>query len=397
MRRTFVIAPVVTVLVIAGMYWLMLHGYLELTAWLLVVAVLGMIGAAAWEFRRGHRTGPVILLAGAVLTAGVVGAYGWNLNRKLDNIDRADDSVLQKGKRPAKAKTEAINILLMGADDPDQKDDKPSVAELLADGEWDPGAYRSDTMMVVHIPADRKSAYIVSVPRDSYVPIHDAEGVAQGRNKINAAFAQYGPFGTLRTIENLSDLRLDHMAIIDFQGFRDLSTAVGGVDVFVPEGFYDSKQKVEWEQGTNHLEGVKALQYVRTRHGLANGDFDRVDRQQNFLRALMSKVLEDGTIGNPVKLTNTLEAITSHLTVDESWSSREIRGLAFSLRGLNAGKVRFMTLPLDRYETVEGAGSVNIIAQQRARQLWKAVEDDSVGRYLKAHPEDELPDPENVS
>ena len=397
MRRTFVAAPVVTVLVIAGLYWLMLHGFLELTAWLLVVAVLGLLVAAVWEFRRGHRKGPVILLAGAVITASVVGAYGWNLNSKLDNIDRADDSVLQKGKRPPKVKSEAVNILLMGADDPNQRVEKPSVSELLADGEWDPGAYRSDSMMVVHIPANRKSAYVVSVPRDSYVTIHDAEGAEQGRNKINAAFSQYGPFGTLRTIENLSDLRLDHMAIIDFQGFRDLTTAIGGVDVFVPESFYDSQQDVEWEQGSNHLEGVKALQYVRTRHGLANGDFDRVDRQQNFLRALMGKVLDDGTIGNPMTFTDTLEAITQHLTVDESWESGDIRGLALSLRSLDSSKVRFMTLPLDRYESVPGAGSVNIIAEQRARTLWKAVADDAVGKYLKAYPEDELPDPEDVS
>ena len=154
---------------------------------------------------------------------------------------------------------------------------------------------------------------------------------------------------------------------------------------------------MEWKQGDNHLEGVKALQYVRTRQGLANGDFDRVDRQQNFLRALMGKVLDDGTIGNPLKFTDTLEAITQHLTVDQSWSSGDIRSLALSLRSLDGGKVRFMTLPLDRYESVPGAGSVNIIAAQRAKTLWKAVSEDAVGGYLKAHPEDELPDPKDVS
>ncbi len=398
MRRTYVVAPVVTVLAVGGLYWLMLHGYLELTAYLLVIAVLGMLAAAVWEWRRGHRTGPVILLVGAIFTATVVGAYGWNLNQKLDNIQRADDSVLDKGVRPVKKKdTEALNILLMGADNPNQLEKKPTVSELLADGEWDPGAYRSDTMMVVHIPANRKSAYVVSVPRDSYVTIHDEEGGKHGKNKINEAFSQYGPFGTFRTIENLSNLRIDHMAIIDFEGFRDLSSAVGGVDVYVPESFYDSKQKITWEQGTNHLEGKRALQYVRTRHGLANGDFDRVDRQQNFLRALMSKVLDDGTIGNPVKFTDTLEAITNHLTVDESWSSGDIRSLALSLRNLEAKKVRFMTLPLDHYETLPQVGAVNIIQKERARELWKAVADDSVGRYLKKYPEDELPDPKDVN
>ena len=397
MRRTFVVAPVATVLAVAGLYALMLHGYLELTAWLLVIAVLAMVGAAVWEFHNGHRKGPVILLVGAVLTATVVGAYGWNLNSKLDNIQRADDTVLDKGTRPTKVKKEAVNILLMGADNPNQRENKPTVAELLADGEWDPGAYRSDSMMVVHLPADRKSAYVVSVPRDSYVPIYDGEGIKHGKNKINEAFSQYGPFGTLRTLEKLGDLRIDHMAVIDFEGFRDLTTAVGGVDVYVPEAFYDSKQKVEWKQGTNHLEGVKALQYVRTRHGLANGDFDRVDRQQNFLRALMGKVLADGTIGNPVKFTDTLEAITKNLTVDASWKSGDIRSLALSLRNLDSKKVRFMTLPLDHYETVPDAGSVNIIAAERARELWDAVETDKVGRYLRANPDDELPEPKDVS
>src|ERR671920_2325505 len=130
----------------------------------------------------------------------------------------------------------------MGADNPQRLVKKPTVAELLEDGKWDPGAYRSDTMMVVHIPADRKTAYVVSVPRDSYVPIYDDEGNEHDRNKINAAFAEYGPFGTLRTIEELSGVRIDHMAVIDYAGFKDLTAAIDGVDVYVPEAVYDIKQ-----------------------------------------------------------------------------------------------------------------------------------------------------------
>jgi len=397
MRRTFVIAPVAALLVIAGLYWLMLHGYLELTAYLLVVAVLAMIGFAIWEFRRGHRKGPAILLAGALVTAGTVGVYGWNLNSKLDNIQRVKDDVIQKGERPPKKQTEAVNILLMGADNPNQLEDKPTVGELLSDGTWDPGAYRSDTVMVLHVPADRKAAYVVSVPRDSYVTIYDGEGNPHGKNKVNEAFSEYGPFGTWRTIENLSGLRMDHMAIIDFEGFRDLTSAVGGVDVYVPEEVYDYKQDVTWQKGWNHLEGNLALKYVRTRHGLSNGDFDRVARQQNFLRSLMSEVLADDTIGNPLKFTDTLEAITRNLTVDESWQTGSIRSLAFSMRGLDSKKVKFLTLPLDHYENVPAAGSVNIIDQKQSKQLWKAVSDDKLGPYLKKYPDDELPDPKDVS
>ncbi len=234
----------------------------------------------------------------------------------------------------------------MGADNPQRLVKKPTVAELLEDGQWDPGAYRSDTMMVVHIPADRKTAYVVSVPRDSYVPIYDAEGEQHGKNKINAAFAEYGPFGTWRTIENLSGVHIDHMAVIDYAGFNELTEAIGGVDVFVPQTVYDSAQDQEWTQGWHHVEGELALKYVRMRHGLLGGDFDRIDRQQNFLRAVLQKTLSDGTIGNPVKLSKVLGAITGHLAVDGDWSTKDLRNLALSLRGLNSKNVRFMTLPL---------------------------------------------------
>ena len=288
--------------------------------------------------------------------------------------------------RPAQEPTKAVNILLMGADNPQRLVKKPTVAALLEDGEWDPGAYRSDTMMVVHIPADRKAAYIVSVPRDSYVPIFDAEGNEHDRNKINESFSEYGPFGTLRTIENLSGVRLNHLAVIDYAGFNDLTTAIGGVDVYIPETVEDTQQDVTWEQGWTHLEGERALQYVRTRHGLLEGDFDRIDRQQNFLRAVLRKTLADGTIGNPFKLTDVLSAISTHLAVDGDWSTKDIRSLAISLRGIDASKVRFMTLPLLRYQDIPGVGSSNIIDTQAAKLLWKAVLDDKVGPYLKKHP-----------
>ena len=217
--------------------------------------------------------------------------------------------MLDEGDRPEREPTEALNILLMGADNPTRLVEKPTIAELLAKGEWDAGAYRSDTVMVMHVPADRSAAYVVSIPRDSLVTIYDETGDPHGENKVNDAFSAYGPFGTWRTIENLSGLRLDHMAIIDYGGFKDLTTAIGGVDVYVPESVYDSQQDQQWDQGWVHLEDELALKYVRMRYGLLNGDFDRVARQQNFLRAVLQKTLSSGTVGNPVKFTRTLEAV----------------------------------------------------------------------------------------
>ena len=167
--------------------------------------------------------------------------------------------------------------------------EKPTVAELLATGEWDAGAYRSDTVMVMHVPADRSAAYVVSVPRDSLVTIYDDTGKPHGQNKVNDAFSAYGPFGTWRTVENLSGLRLDHMAIIDYGGSRTsparsaASTSTSRVRSTTPS------RTSSGTQGWVHLEDELALKYVRMRYGLLNGDFDRVARQQNFLRAVLQQ------------------------------------------------------------------------------------------------------------
>jgi len=394
-----VAAVVGTVLYVVLTGWLMLHGHIDVAVALLVIGVLAVLGLAVWAWRRGHRRWSVGLVAAALVVVATTGAYAYSLNQKIEMIPRINDQVLNTNKqdRPQKPHNKSLNILLMGADNPQRLVKKPTVAQLLEDGKWDPGAYRSDTMMIVHIPADRKTAYVVSVPRDSYVPIYDAKGRQHGRNKINEAFSAYGPFGTWRTVENLSHVHLDHMAVIDYAGFTDLTEAIGGVEVYVPQTVYDIKQDQEWTKGWHHVQGELALKYVRMRHGLLEGDFDRIDRQQNFLRAVLQKTLADGTVGNPFKLNRVLGAITDHLAVDESWSTKDLRNLALSLRGIDSKRVRFMTLPLLRYQTIPAVGDANIIDDRAAARLWKAVLDDKVGPYLKEHPQDELPAPKSVS
>ena len=113
--------------------------------------------------------------------------------------------------------------------------------------------------MVVHISGDRKQVSVVSIPRDTLVTLYDASGVATHKAKINAAFSEYGPAGAIATVEHLTNLRMDHIAIIDWAGFKDLSTAVGGVPVHIPQSFYDPKQKVQWNAGDHVLEGKEAL------------------------------------------------------------------------------------------------------------------------------------------
>lgn len=338
-------------------------------------------------FRR-HRVLLVLALVG-VLALSACGGWAFYLNNKISNVPRVALD-LDEHRRPehvgGKA-AEAMNILLAGAD----AGNGPSIAEAVASGHWPAYSHRSDTIMILHITADREKAYLVSVPRDSWVHI---DGL--GMSKINAAFSMGGPSLYVKTLEDFSGLRMDHLAIIDWDGFKDLTKALGGVEIYIPQTVTDSSQGITWEKGTQTLAGKEALQYVRTRHGLPHGDFDRIDRQQNFLRATMEKLLSQGTLSNPIKLTNVLKAITSNLTVDEEFSTGEMRDLALSLRGLGTGDVTFLTIPIKGLDTVDGQSIVRYNKKKTA-ELFDAVAADELDQYLKTHHAELLPDAHSVS
>ena len=334
---------------------------------------------------RRHK---VLTSVGAVLLVLVlaVAAFAFYLNSQLGGIDRFDSN-LQAGQRapePTGAPAQARNILLLGTD---KGHAEQSIEEELADGEWTTGAFRSDTIMLVHIPADQEQAFLVSIPRDTYVSIP-----GHGRNKINAAFSFGGPDLTVRTIEDLTGVYVNHVAMVDWAGFKQLTHAIGGVEVTIPETFTDTKQDRTWQAGTHVLEGAEALAYVRTRYGLQEGDFDRINRQQNFLRAVLQKTVSRGTLANPIKLTNLLQAVAGATTVDSGWSTGDIRRLALRLRGLDQGEVYFMTAPVKGVEDVEGVGSVVRLAKKEARALWEALRDDDVPGYLDEYGGDLLPE-----
>jgi LCP family protein required for cell wall assembly len=321
-----------------------------------------------------HRILIAVLMLGTVLLASC-GGWVYYLNGQLDNVARVDLE-LDDSRRPEKVEgeaKEALNILLAGAD----AGNGPSIEEAVTADEWEPGSHRSDTIMVLHITAERDKAYLVSVPRDSWVEIP-----GYGESKINAAFSRGGPSLYVQTLEEFTGLRMDHLAIIDWEGFRELTTAIGGVPVLIPEDIYDPSQKVQWTAGVQDLEGQRALQYVRMRYGLEGGDFDRIARQQNFLRSFMKKMLSNGTTGNPVKLTNAVEAIVQYLTVDSDFENSDIRGLALSLRSLSQQDVVFMTVPMERYDNINGQ-SVVIIDEKRKRKLFRAVANDRLERYIR--------------
>jgi LCP family protein required for cell wall assembly len=346
--------------------------------------------------RRHWKAETLVITTVLLLVVGVIGYYLWSLNSKLDAIDRFSTDKVQN--RPDPDDDRDLNILLLGSDKGKKVpgEEKTSLAEDAQAEDWPVGRYRSDTLMIVHISADRDHAYVVSIPRDSFVDLYDDSGAKQGKNKINAAFSEWGPLGTMATVEHLTGLRMDHLAIIDWAGFKDLSTAVGGVPVTIPEAFYDYKQDKQWEARDYLLEGEEALQYVRTRHGLPGSDFDRIDRQQNFLRSLMNKLLESADLFKPRRFSDTVGALTENLTVDEAWDSGEIRSLALGLRGIEKENVVFLTAPVAGTPTIDVYGSVVQLDRRQCRELFRALGSGDLDGYIKKYPDDLLGDADQV-
>ncbi len=354
--------------------------------------------AGGMPFHRRHRKLVVGVLSFALLIVGAGASYAYLLNSKFGDIAKVKTSGLKN--RPDPDKGKALNIMLLGSDKGKAVPGVPADTTLSQDAKaakWPSGKYRSDTLMIVHISEDRKHVYLVSIPRDTLATLHNETGDPQQQQKVNAAFSFYGPNGTISTIENLTDVRMRHLAIIDWAGFKDLSRAVGGVPVFIPQPFFDPSQKIQWKAGQQTLEGKKALAYVRTRYGLQNGDFDRIARQQNFLRSMMKKMLAKGTLRNPVKLTRTLSALTQNLTVDEEWNTGDMRALALSLRGTQAKDVTFLTAPVAGTETVPGLGSVVRLDELKSKELFTAMKRDAMERYIKKYPRDVLKSDKKIS
>jgi LCP family protein required for cell wall assembly len=285
-----------------------------------------------------------VLLAGGATTAFV--AY-YRLN---NNITAQDVEKLLGTDRPKKVAEkaedrEAKNILLMGSDKR-----KGANADNV-EGE------RSDTTILLHLAADRKSAVMVSIPRDSVVDIptctkeDGTEVPARQAQMFNSAFSEGGAACTIRTVEKLTNILIDHHVVIDFTGFKDMVNALNGVEVCVPTDVTDSKSHLDLQAGRQTVKGQQALAYVRTRHALGNGsDLSRIDRQQAFLGSMVSKVRSTGLLLRPDRLYNFLAAATNSLTTDPGLASlNKLRKLAQDVQGIATKDVTFVTVPNEPY------------------------------------------------
>lgn len=310
----------------------------------------------------------ILLISLAVVVVGAVAAsaaYVYNLDRSVtQNIKREDVMPDESGRATADPEAEgAMNFVLLGSDSRDVDD--------ASEG-------RSDSIMVVHLNKAHDEAYIVSFPRDMYVDIP-----GHGKGKINAAFAYGGTQLMVETLESLLDTRMDHVVMVDFEGFIKLTESLGGVTVTNKTAF--SSHGYDYPKGEITIKGEEALWFVRERHSLPNGDLDRAENQRNVIKAIVAKGLSSEVISNPTTFTNFIGGVAEHVTVDSSLTDEKIRSLAFSLR-LTSSDIQLLQAPISGFGTADGQ-SIDVVDEAQLAELGKALKKDTMAEYVKKHPE----------
>ncbi|MFC9247211.1 LCP family protein [Streptomyces sp. NPDC057136] len=314
----------------------------------------------------------------ASLVVLVAAGAGWWLYRKLDGNIKTDTSAAAElrayeKERPTPIAVDAQNILLIGSDSRSGDNRKY--------GRDDGGSQRSDTTILLHLAADRRSATAVSIPRDLMVDIPtchtaDKKATAERFAQFNWAFEVGGTACTIRTVERMTGIRVDHHMVVDFNGFKDMVDAVDGVEVCLKEPIKDADAHLELPAGRQKLDGEAALGYVRARKSIGNGsDTERMDRQQKFLGALVNKMQSNGVLLNPTRLYPVLDAATKSLTTDPGLDSlRDLYDLVRGMRNVPTDKVQFLTVPRQPYRANPNRDE---LIEPDAGRLFKQLREDA--------------------
>ncbi|MDJ0341265.1 LCP family protein [Streptomyces sp. H10-C2] len=330
---------------------------------------------AAPAARKGRRWLRVLAACTAVVLLAGAGT-AWYLYKQLDgniktDVRTANELERFQSERPTPGPTKAENILLIGSDNRGNGNSKYG---------QDSGTQRSDTTILLHLSSDRRSATAVSIPRDlmSHVPsCKQADGTMSQEKFIqfNWAFEFGGAACTIRTMEKMTGIRIDHHMIVDFNGFKKMVDAMDGVEVCLPKPINDQEAHLNLPAGVQTLNGEQALGFVRARYSLGDGsDTQRMDRQQEFLASLVHKIRSDGVLLNPTKLYPVLSAATSSLTVDAGLDSlSKLYDLARSLENTPTGAVHFLTAPRQPYAYDKDRDE---LVQPEADQLFAALRAD---------------------
>ena len=293
----------------------------------------------------------VLLLVILLVLAGTA----WWVDSQINRIDALSGYEGQVGN------TSGSNWLLVGSDSREGMSEEDG--DRYAAGDLSEGGARTDTIIIVHVPSFGGKPTMVSIPRDSYVDIP-----GYGMGKINSAYTFGGPQLLQQSVEQSTGLRMDHYMEIGFGGFGAIVDAIGGVELCPSEPINDPMAGINLEAGCQEMDGPTALGYVRTRYTSAQGDLDRVERQREFLTAVVSKVGSFGTLANPFRALPLVSAFTDALTVDEGDHVWHLAHLALGMiRGADQE-----TVPVGGYADTE-VGNVVLWDDAAAESLFAGL------------------------
>lgn len=313
--------------------------------------------------RRLWRLIPVVVLLWLAFLV-ITPFHAWS------SVSRVKDA--PSGDRPAESP--GHTYLLVGSD---ARDDLTR-AERNALGTGTAEGKRTDSIMLIHVPSGGGKSAIISIPRDSYMPIPRHHS-----NKVNAAYSIGGPQLLVETLEQVTDLRIDGYLEIGFGGFNSVVNSLGGVDICVPFDMNDKQAHINLKKGCQTLDGKNALGFVRARHSDPRGDIGRADRQRQFLAAIMKGAATPSTVLNPFRYWSFTHTAAGAVGVGEETSMKDAANILLAMRGAGNGSTLSMTVPISNPDYQTSAGSSVKWDTKRAQALFTMLRED---RPLEAPP-----------
>ena len=321
-----------------------------------------------------------IIALGSVIVVLISTVIWGGFGAATSQIKRVD-VFKNRTERPKVVARTAVTYLIVGSDTREGLT-KAEIKALKVGSTRVAAGKRSDTMLLVHISKSRDHATIISIPRDTFVRVPewtDSKGKIHpaSYSKINATFGRGDAPLLVHTLESMTDLRIDHYIEVSFLGFKEMVDALGGVEICTKRKINDPKSHLVLPAGTHRLDGITALKYVRTRYFDGMGDLGRMQRQQQFIAAMIREASSAGVLLNPVKLLKFINAALGSVTTDPGLKQDDLITLAEQLRGISTKKVRTLTVPLSNENYwAKGVTASVLWDEELAPILWEKLRND---------------------
>ncbi|GGZ63687.1 LytR family transcriptional regulator [Streptomyces inusitatus] len=326
-----------------------------------------MVTRPRWGLRAATALSVLVLGAGAIGHAMLTG-----LDTGISRVDPFRDMK----NRPEGG--HGMNLLLVGTDGRERITPEQKKKFRLGGAP----CHCTDTIMLVHISRDSRRASVVSLPRDSYaeIPAYTDRATGQKRParpvKLNAAYAEGGPSLTVRTVEHMTKVKIDHYLEVDFTSFMKTVDAVGGVRICTSQPMSDRYTGLNLPAGSHELNGGQALQYVRSRHVDIASDLGRMQRQQRFVASLIERATSSGMLLNPVRFRKVATTMLGSVRADEGFGTEEMLALGRAMRGFSAASSEFTSVPIGSMGTVKGVGSAVKWDPAKSQRLFRMIRED---------------------